>query len=151
MPIDPRVPSRELAPLQPLVGEWTEEVKIGDALLTGRVVFEWALDGRYLVQRSEAPHPVPDSLAIIALDAPTGGYTQHYFDSRGVVRLYRMSLRDGVWTLVRDAPDFTPLSFSQRFTGTFAEDGTRIDARWEKSSDGGRWERDFDLSLARRA
>jgi hypothetical protein len=33
-----------------------------------------------------------------------------------------MALRGGEWTLVRDRPDFTPLSFAQRFTGTFAAD-----------------------------
>ena len=31
------------------------------------MVFGWAIDSQYLLQRSTAPDPVPDSLAIIAL------------------------------------------------------------------------------------
>jgi hypothetical protein len=31
-----------------------------------------------------------------------------------------MSLEDGVWKLWRDPPDFSPLDFAQRFTGTFS-------------------------------
>ena len=39
--------------------------------------------------------------------------------------------------------DFTPLEFSQRFTGTFSADGRRIDGRWESAQDGSDWELDF--------
>jgi hypothetical protein len=31
--------------------------------------------------------------------------SQHYYDSRGVARIYQMSLNDGGWKLWRD-PDF---------------------------------------------
>jgi hypothetical protein len=54
------------------------------------------------VQRSEAPDPAPDSLAVVSVDPKAGAYTQHYFDSRGVVRLYAMTLNGGTWTLTRD-------------------------------------------------
>ncbi len=61
-------------------------------------VFEWALDGRFLMQRTEVRLPgAPDSLAIVSFDPGTGAYTQHYFDSRGVTRLYAMSFADGTW------------------------------------------------------
>jgi hypothetical protein len=113
-------------------------------------VFEWALDGRFLMQRTDVRLPgAPDSLAIIALDPDTGAYTQHYFDSRGVTRLYAMSLADGTWELLRDSPDFSPLDFSQRFTGRFSDDGDTIRGTWEKSFDGSNWERDFDLTYRR--
>jgi hypothetical protein len=36
------------------------------------------------------------------------------------------------------------LQSSQRFNGMFSEDNNVITARWEKSSDGSHWERDFD-------
>ena len=85
--------------------------------------FEWALDGQFLLQRTEISVPeAPDSLTIVSVDLRTGAYTQHYFDSRGVVRLYAMSLADGVWTLTRESSDFSPLDFRQRFTGTFSDD-----------------------------
>jgi hypothetical protein len=77
--------------------------------------FEWTLDRQFLIQRTEVPVPeAPDSLAIIAVDLVTGAYTQHYYDVRGVVRLYAMTLADGEWTLTRESADFTPLEFAQR-------------------------------------
>jgi len=85
------------------------------------------LDRQFLLQRTEITVPeAPDSLSIISVDLETGAYTQHYYDSRGVVRVYAMRLADGVWTLTRESPDFTPLDFRQRFIGTFSEDGNTI-------------------------
>jgi hypothetical protein len=143
----------ELAALDVLVGEWTIRVDPPaewgvTELPEARCTIEWTLDGAYLLQRSHAPDPVPDSTSLIAVDGD--GYRQHYFDSRGVTRLYRMTLADGVWTLRRTEPDFSPLEFAQRFTGAFAPDGRSIDARWEVSRDGGaRWELDFALHYTR--
>ena len=135
--------------LEALVGEWVQEVST-DGVPAGRVVFQWALGGKYLVQSSEIPQPFPDSLAVIG-PAEGGGYTQHYFDSRGVTRIYRMTLGEGRWTLLRTEPDFSPLDFAQRFEGTFSTAGDRIDARWETSPDGGTtWEQDFALTMRRR-
>lgn len=89
-----------------------------------RARFEWILDGHFLVQRTHVPVPeAPDSMIVFYADPQTGGYTQHYYDSRGVARRYAMSLDAGVWRLVRDAPDFFPLEFCQRFVGTFSDDG----------------------------
>jgi len=145
---DPR-----LAALDILVGAWTEQVNHPaiPAIPDGRVTFAWELNGRYLLQRSTIPQPeFPDGLALIALGDDTGAYTQHYFDTRGVTRLYQMRLADGIWTLWRTAPDFSPLDFCQRFEGRFSDDGDRIDARWEQSHDGGAtWELDFPLTFTR--
>jgi hypothetical protein len=137
----------EKSDLAALVGEWEMRVDLPGAG-TGRVAFEWALDGRYLLQRSDAPDPVPNSLSMIAPDGD--GYTMHYFDTRGVVRLNRMTLGDGVWTLSRTEPDFSPLHFAQRFEGRFSADGRRIEGRWERSDDGGAtWDLDFTLGYTR--
>jgi hypothetical protein len=149
-----------LARLDVFVGDWTVEPRFpgqqqappgpGGAVMA-RSRFEWALDGQFLLQHTEVPIPeAPDSLAIVAADPQTGGYTQHYYDSRGVARLYAMSFTDGVWTLIRESPDFSPLDFRQRFTGTFSEDGNTITGAWEKSAaDGGAWEHDFALTYRR--
>jgi len=113
-------------------------------------VFEWALDGRFLMQRTEVRLPgAPDSLAIVSFDPGTQAYSQHYFDSRGTARLYAMSFAEGTWELLRDSPDFSPLDFSQRFTGTFSDDGDTIQGTWEKSFDGSAWEHDFNLAYRR--
>jgi hypothetical protein len=129
--------------LDAFVGEWTMEAPFAPGV-TGRAVFEWVLGGRFLVERSEVPG-APDGIAIVGLDRDGQAYTQHYFDSRGVARVYAMTFHDGVWTLLRDAPDFTPLDFWQRFTAEFSADGHTISGRWETSRDGSTWEHDFDL------
>jgi hypothetical protein len=57
-----------------------------------------------------------------------------------------MRVVDGVWTLWRDKPDFSPLDFAQRYTGTFSDDGQSITGAWEINHDGTTWEHDFDLA-----
>jgi hypothetical protein len=135
--------------LQPFVGAWELSADLpGAEDLRGRVVFQWLYDGPILVERSDAPDPAPNSICLIAAN-PDGGYLQHYFDSRGVVRLYAMTLDDGVWTLTRSTPDFSPLDFHQRYIGRFSADGTTIDGAWETSDDGVTWRRDFGLTYRR--
>jgi hypothetical protein len=138
--------------LAPFVGEWSVEASLPSAPGTrARSVFEWALDGRFLVQRTEVSHPdAPDSISIIGVDPRGEAFSQHYFDSRGVVRVYAMTFDDGVWMLRRDSPDFSDLKFWQRYSGTFSEDGRTIDGRWEISHDeGSTWEKDFDFDYTR--
>jgi hypothetical protein len=85
----------------------------------------------------------------VSTDLETGAYTQHYYDSRGVVRLYAMTFADGAWTLTRKSPDFSPLDFEQRFTGAFSQDGNVIGGAWQKRLNGASWEHDFDLTYRR--
>ena len=138
--------------LERLIGEWTMHVAFPGAppVAGGRVVFEWMTGEQFLIERWEVPVPeAPDGLAIIGFDGGRGTFLQHYFDSRGIARVYTMSLEDGVWTLWRDAPDFSTLEFAQRYTGTFSDDGTTIVGRWEIAHDGSTWEHDFDLTYVR--
>ena len=135
--------------LDAFIGEWRVDASFPGSP-PGRAVFEWGLDKQFLVQRTEAPRPAPDSMAIVSVDPDTAAYTQHYFDSRGVVRVYSMTFSRGVWVLVRDSPDFSPLNFSQRFTGRFSRDGKTIRGTWETARVGVEWERDFDLTYTSR-
>ena len=140
-----------LAALDLLLGEWNLEARFeqlpaadGDA----RVVFAWLPGEQFLVERWSIPVPeAPDGIAIIGLD-PSGEhrYLQHYFDSRGVARVYKMSLVNSVWTLWRDEADFSPLDFGQRYTGIISDDGRAITGSWEICHDGTTWEHDFELS-----
>jgi hypothetical protein len=133
--------------LEAFTGEWSIEAAFAPGV-TGRAVFEWVLGRQFLMERSEVPDvpEAPDGIAIIGVARDGAAYTQHYFDSRGVARVYAMTFHDGVWTLLRDAPDFTALDFWQRFTGEFSADGGTISGRWETSQDGSTWEHDFDLT-----
>jgi hypothetical protein len=108
-----------------------------------RASFEWLSGRTFLIERSTVDLPdAPDGIAIIGGGDEPDAFRQYYFDSRGVHRIYEMTLDDGVWKLWRDAPD----PFPQRFTGTFSEDGRTITGRWEKAEDGSNWETDFELT-----
>src|SRR6266550_410987 len=131
-----RTRNAALKRLDAFIGDWRIDASFPGAP-PGRSVFEWVLQGQYLVQRTEAPNPAPDSLTVVSVDPKTGAYRQHYFDSRGVVRLYAMTFTRNTWTLRRQAPDFSPLDFHQRFFGRFIKDGKVINGAWESSEDEG--------------
>ena len=144
-----------LEALEPFVGEWSILASFGDEPpmdIGARATFEWLPGARFLIERWEVPVPeAPDGIAIIGADPEReGNYLQHYFDSRGIARVYRMSFEGGVWKLWREESDFSPLDFSQRYTGTLGDDGKTIAGRWEICHDGKSWEHDFDLSYHRR-
>jgi hypothetical protein len=141
-----------------LVGEWSmvAEFQNTPATDTGeRVVFEWMRGRRFLIERWEFPALDPldmpaAGIAIIGADPGSqGNFLQHYFDSRGVARVYKMSFSDAVWKLWRDSPDVSPLDFSQRYTGTLSADGRTISGSWEICNDGTTWEHDFDLTYTK--
>lgn len=99
----------------------------------------------FVVQREEEVSPeYPHGSRIIGLDDAAGTYCVLHYDSRGVSKIYQVSLSNEVWKVWRDF-----LGFSQRFSGTLTEDGKTITASWEKSVDGSKWERDFDLKYTR--
>ena len=139
-----------LASLDIFVGEWNLGASLAPA--TGaapraRTTFEWLPGRRFLIQRWEVDHPdAPDGIAVIGLDNAGASLLQHYFDSRGVARVYVMTFDNGLWTLERiaSAPDF-----SQRFIGTFSEDRDTISGRWDSSHDGSTWNPDFSLTYTR--
>src|SRR3954451_18947039 len=136
----------DITRLQPLIGTWSLEASLGPDV-RGTATFEWDLAGAYVVQRLGIPVPgAPEGLCVVSAN-PDGGYTQHYFDSRGVTRVYEMTFDGTTWTLLREKPDFSPLDFKQRYTGTLT--GDRIDGRWEIDRGGG-YELDFELNYLRR-
>ncbi|HEX9389536.1 MAG TPA: hypothetical protein VF918_24645 [Anaerolineales bacterium] len=133
------------------VGEWNIEITSMSfqadktAVVRGRTSFDWIEGGAFLIQHSEVPNSdFPRSTSVIGPDDTAETYSMLYFDSRGVSRIYQMSLSGDVWKLWRDFP-----GFSQRFIGTFSEDRNLITARWEKSSNGSNWELDFNLTYTR--
>ena len=87
--------------LDVLVGVWQMASSLpGAEGLAAETRFEWLTGKQFLVQRWQIEHPdAPDGIAIIGYDADTATFLQHYFDSRGVARIYEMTLADGVWKL----------------------------------------------------
>lgn len=129
------------------VGEWELTVDLpGAEGVRGHVIFD--MMGEVLVQRTTVPvAEAPDSCCIVVIR--DGGLTQHYFDSRGVARVYDMTIDGRKWTLERTKPDFTPLDFHQRYVSAFNSDGTEITGEWQSSKDGTEWHRDFGLTYRR--
>jgi len=139
-----------LAALEVFVGEWSMEARFeamppADAGARRVRVAHWRA-----VPRSTLVGPRPGSAGWDRTDR--AGYgdqrsrLQHYFDSRGVAHVYQMTRDDGVWKLGRDALDFSPLDFGQRFTGMTSRDGQVTEGAWEISHDGKSWQHDFDLT-----
>ncbi len=137
-----------ISSLRELAGAWELTVDLpGAEGVRGHVVFE--MMGDVLVQRTMVPVPeAPDSCCLV-VTAGDGSLVQHYFDSRGVARLYAMTFDGRTWTLERTKPDFSPLGTCQRFTGRISDDGTAIDGEWQSSDDGRAWTRDFGLTYVR--
>jgi ketosteroid isomerase-like protein len=141
-------PDSAVARLEPLIGRWRIDAAVPadpTAPAAGAVDFEWLGDRAFVVQQwRTVAAEFPDGRAIIGPGERDDELVQRYFDSRGVERLYGMTLRDGTWRLWRDAPEF-----SQRFTGTFSADGTTIAGAWEMAKDGTTFEHDFDVAYTR--
>lgn len=154
-----------LAPLDRLVGRWTTTAShplMPGVVVHGTVVAEWLEGKRFLIHRATTDHPdFPDSISIIGfMERDRVGETpntkdvraegtrleMHYFDSRGVSRIYEVSFEDGGWRLARHAP-----GFSQRYTGKYADNGNTIVGRWEASEDDRKWEDDLEITYRRAA
>jgi hypothetical protein len=149
--------------LNRLVGTWTTEAThpaMPGVVVHGTAVIEWLEGARFLIHRARSEHPdFPDSISIIGftdrdrvdpsddgpLAATESRLCMHYFDSRGVFRVYEVSVDDKVWRCWRNAP-----GFSQRFAGAFAEGGDMISGSWEMSPDDVRWDDDLRITYRRR-
>jgi hypothetical protein len=156
-----RVTAPALEPLRRLVGSWTTEAThpaLPGVVVHGTAIIEWLEGERFLIHRSRTDHPdFPDSISIIgitshdrvdkgpnAVSTTDSRLSMHYFDSRGVFRVYEVSMDDTGWRIWRDAS-----GFSQRFTGTLSDDGATIDGRWELSEDDVNWRDDLRITYRR--
>jgi hypothetical protein len=153
-----------LAPFNQLVGTWTTEAThpmMPGVVVHGTVVVEW-LDGqRFLSHRARTDHPdFPDALSIIgdmghdrvdearkgALPpVSAAGLRLHYFDSRGVFRIFETRMAEGSWQWWNEAP-----GFSQRFTGTFEDGGNTIAGQTQLRRDDVHWVDDLAITYRRR-
>ncbi len=134
--------------LELLVGDWEMELSNAAFLpdpsdtVKGPVSFEWVQDGAFLVMcMGDKP---PDAIWLISRDESTPDYTVLYYDARSVSRIYEMSFSERVWKMWMESPGFW-----QRYEGTVSTNGNTITAHWEKSSDGTKWEHDFNITYTR--
>ena len=139
--MDPR-----LEPFNALVGAWEIEAThpaLPSTIVHGTADFEWLEGERFLLQRSRTDHPeFPDSLIVLGADEE--GLSMNYFDSRGVHRIYQVSLSDGVWRMWRHVP-----GFSQKFNGSISNDGNTIEGLWKLSRGDSTWDDDLGITFRR--
>jgi hypothetical protein len=142
---------------EPLIGEWQVEGQLPlepPMHVSGKATIERL--GEFIVFRTMAEQAeMPDSLAIIG-GAPDGEpQPMHYFDARGVQRLYLTAIDGSTWKIWRapgeDWNGPQGPGFNQRFIGEISADGTTIDARWERGigDAGDAWEIDFPITYRR--
>lgn len=138
-----------LKDLEILVGEWKMEISNASflddlsATLQSSGSFEWFEDGDFLVLR-QGTKETAHATWLIGHDQDSPNYTVLYFDDRHFSRVYEMSYKNGVWKIWRNAPNFV-----QSFEGKLSKDKNTITGAWGKSSDGKKWEHDFDLVYTR--
>ena len=147
--------------LSRLTGNWLTEAThpmLPGGVVKGRVEVSWLEGKRFLIHRAQLDHPdFPDSMSIIGDMTQARGdeserqdheveLSMHYYDSRGVFRVYDVSADDSAWYLQRDEP-----GFMQRFTGTFAADGTSITGVWQLNQDNQGWKDDLKIRYRRRS
>lgn len=141
-----------------LIGTWRVEGEIPlDPPLTVTGEAEIRRLGELIVfSAASEPAEVPDSISIIGGAPGDGPQPMHYFDSRGVKRLYMTNVEGSTWKIWRapgedwNGPDGP--GFNQRFVGEISPDGRTIEARWERGTgpDGDDWELDFALTYRRK-
>jgi len=143
---------------EPLIGAWHGEGSIPiEPPMTISVLATVERLGEFIVFRSAGePAEVPDNISIIG-GAPDGEpQPMHYFDDRGVERLYLTTIQGSTWTIWRapgeDWHGPHGPGFNQRFIGEISADGSTIVARWERGmgNAGDRWEMDFPITYVRR-
>ena len=142
---------------EPLIGRWH-----GEGQLPIEPPMAIASDARverlgaFIVFSSVGkPADVPDTISIIG-GAPHGEpQPMHYFDSRGVERLYLTTVEGSTWTIWRaPSEDWNGPhgpGFNQRFIGEISADGRTIEGRWERGigEAGDLWELDFPIDYVR--
>jgi hypothetical protein len=137
-----------------LIGEWQAEGEMPlepPMRISGRAIIERL--GEFIIFRTMAEQAeVPDSLSIIGGARDSEPQPMHYFDTRGIQRLYLTAIEGSTWKIWRaPSEDWNGPQgpgFNQRFIGEISADGTTIDARWERGigDTGETWEIDFPIT-----
>jgi hypothetical protein len=130
-----------MSALDRLLGTW--RVTMHHSAMTepvaGRQRYERTLDGAFVLMHASYDHPdFPDALAVLSDDAC------HYFDVRGVIRVFDFVIGEAGWSMV-----FLDDEFSQRHTARFDGPDTMTNSGDASTDRGTTWEHDFTLTYER--
>ncbi len=130
-----------MSALDRLLGAWefTMHHSAMSEPISGQQRYERVLDGAFMLMHWAYDHPdFPDAMAFIS----DGRY--HYFDVRGITRVFDLTVEAAGWSMVRLDDDF-----SQRSTAHF-RGRDAIDTTGELSLDAGvTWQPDFTMTAQR--
>jgi hypothetical protein len=130
-----------MSALHRLLGTWefTMHHTAMSEPITGRQRYERVLDGAFVLQQWTYDHPdFPDAMALLSEDR------YHYFDVRGITRVFDLDFDDSGWSMIRLDEDF-----SQRHTARFRGPDV-IESTGEMSHDTGvTWQPEFEMSYQR--
>ena len=139
-----------------LVGRWTTEAThpaLPGPVISGWTEVEWLEGERFLIHRSHQDHPdVPNAISIIG---DTAGLQMHYFDTRGVHRVYEVTVTDDGWVMSMDrgAPAGSFASsdapFAQRMIYTFDHADQQMSGQGQLSHDDVTWQDDLAITYRR--
>ena len=109
-----------MSALDRLLGTWefTMHHSAISEPVNGRQRYERVLDGAFVLQHWTYHHPdFPDALALLSHD------WYHYFDVRGITRVFELEVDDAGWSMIRLDGDFSQRS-TARFRGPDAMEST---------------------------
>jgi hypothetical protein len=133
-----------------LVGTWTTEAThpaVPGTTVSGTAEVHWLEGERFLIFRARNDHPdFPDSISILG---DTDGLKWHYFDSRGVHRVYELRVTDDSWEISRDVAAREAQEFSQRLAVTFEDNDETMEGRSAISHDNETWQDDLRITYRR--
>jgi hypothetical protein len=142
---------------EPLIGDWHGEGEFpSDPPMKMAANARIERMGEFIVFSSKGePADLPDSVSIIGGAPDAEPQPMHYFDSRGVKRLFMTALEGSTWMIWRapgedwNGPDGP--GFNQRFIGEISADGRTIEGRWERGmgTAGDEWVLDFPFTYVR--
>lgn len=132
-----------------LVGNWTTEAthpEVPGIVVHGTTSVEWLEGERFLILRARSDHPdFPDSISVLG---DTNGLRMHYFDSRGVHRIFQLTVNDEGWEIARSVPASSP-DFSQRLPIKFADEDNPMNGTSQISYDNETWNDDLAITYRR--
>ena len=142
----PSEPASELKSLAILIGRWNTDIKFKsdpDNQGNGWVTYEWMDGGFFIIEHFANNFKKEEShrgISIIGYDNQTQACVSRFFDNHGNFRTYKLSIKDGVFTITGDR---------ERYTGKINDGGNTITGAWEQSTDGKSWQYLCDTTQTR--
>lgn len=141
-------PNPALERLDVFVGSWKTEGIIMEVetepakILKASDKYEWLAGGFFLIHHVDGYMGDEEikTIEIIGYDDASQSFFTHSYDNYGTVGAYQANLLDRKWIINGK---------TERFNGSFNDDGTILSGKWELSSDGSNWAPWMEIKLVK--